>query len=80
MQVVIALVLNPEGFPSAYEAIPDNASDKTTLADFLDNIEQQYGKTDWIWIMDRGIPTVQTLEKMLQSDPLVSYLVGTPRV
>jgi len=79
VQVVIALIVTPEGFPLAYEVMPGNTSDKTTLADFLDNIEQQYGKTDRIWIMDRGIPTEQTLEKMRHSDPPVSYLVGTPR-
>ncbi|MGD8595014.1 MAG: IS1634 family transposase [Gammaproteobacteria bacterium] len=79
VQVVIALIVTPEGFPLTYEVMPGNTSDKTTLADFLDSIEQQYGKTDRIWIMDRGIPTEQSLEKMRHSDPPVSYLVGTPR-
>ena len=79
VQVVIALIVTPEGFPLAYEVMPGNTSDKTTLADFLEKIEQQYGKTDRIWIMDRGIPTEQTLEKMRHSDPPVFYLVGTPR-
>jgi hypothetical protein len=79
VQVVIALIVTPEGFPLAYEVMPGNTSDKTTLADFLEKIEQQYGKTDRIWIMDRGIPTEQTLEKMRHSDPPVCYLVGTPR-
>jgi len=40
VQVVIALIVTPEGFPLAYEVMPGNTSDKTTLADFLDNIEQ----------------------------------------
>jgi transposase len=56
-----------------------NTTDKTTLADFLKKIETQYGKADRIWIMDRGIPTEDTLEQMRQSDPPVSYLVGTPQ-
>jgi hypothetical protein len=78
-QVVIAVVLSPEGFPLAYEVMPGNTSDKTTLRRFLEKIQTQYGKAQRIWIMDRGIPTEETLQEMRQSDPPVSYLVGTPR-
>jgi len=78
-QVVIAVVLSPEGFPLAYEVMPGNTSDKTTLRLFLEKIQTQYGKAHRIWIMDRGIPTEETLQEMRQSDPPVSYLVGTPR-
>ena len=78
-QVVIAVVLSPEGFPLAYEIMPGNTSDKTTLKLFLQKIQTQYGKAKRIWIMDRGIPTEETLQDMRQSDPPVSYLVGTPR-
>ena len=56
-QVVIAVVLTPEGFPLAYEIMPGNTSDKTTLKLFLEKIQNQYGKAKRIWIMDRGIPT-----------------------
>ena len=79
VQVVIALIVTPEGFPLAYEVMPGNTSDKTTLKDFLQRIERQYGKAQRIWVMDRGIPTEQTLEQMRQSDPPVLYLVGTPK-
>ena len=79
VQVVIALIVTPEGFPIAYEVLPGNTTDKTTLADFLKKIETQYGKADRIWIMDRGIPTEDTLRQMRQCDPPVSYLVGTPK-
>lgn len=79
VQVVIALIVTPEGFPIAYEVLSGNTTDKTTLADFLKKIETQYGKADRIWIMDRGIPTEETLRQMRQSDPPVSYLVGTPK-
>jgi len=78
-QVVIAVVLTPEGFPLAYEIMPGNTSDKTTLHAFLQKIETQYGKANRIWIMDRGIPTEPTLERMRKSDPPIGYLVGTPR-
>ncbi|HKI70523.1 MAG TPA: IS1634 family transposase [Verrucomicrobiae bacterium] len=78
-QLVIAVVLSAEGFPLAYETMPGNTSDKTTLKAFLEKIQTQYGKARRIWIMDRGIPTEETLEQMRQSDPPVGYLVGTPR-
>jgi hypothetical protein len=78
-QVVIAVVLSPEGFPLAYEIMPGNTSDKTTLKLFLQKIQAQYGQAERIWVMDRGIPTEETLKEMRQSDPPVSYLVGTPR-
>lgn len=79
LQVVIALIVTPEGFPLAYEVMPGNTSDKTTLGDFLHKIETQYGKSERVWVMDRGIPTEATLEQMRSSDPPVCYLVGTPK-
>ena len=77
VQVVIALIVTPEGFPVAYEVMPGNTSDKTTLPDFLRKIEAQYGKMNRLWIMDRGIPTEDALEQMRTEG--ASYLVGTPR-
>ncbi len=79
VQVVIALVVTPEGLPLAYEVLAGNTADSTTLRDFLDRIERQYGKARRIWVMDRGIPTEAVLELMRQADPPVSYLVGTPK-
>lgn len=79
VQVVIALIVTPEGFPIAYEVLAGNTSDKTTLREFLHKIETQYGKAERIWVMDRGIPTEEGLAEMRQSDPPVYYLVGTPK-
>ena len=79
VQVVIALVVTPQGFPLAYEVMAGNTKDSTTLQEFLDKIEKQYGKAQRIWLMDRGIPTEKVLEQMRQSDPPVKYLVGTPK-
>ncbi|HEY2919335.1 MAG TPA: IS1634 family transposase [Candidatus Binatia bacterium] len=79
VQVVIALIVTPEGFPLAYEVLAGNTSDRTTLREFLNKIETQYGKAERIWVMDRGIPTEQVLTEMRQSDPPVYYLVGTPK-
>ena len=79
VQVVIALVVTPQGFPLAYEVMAGNTSDRTTLAGFLRKIEDQYGRSDRVWIMDRGIPTEETLASMRDGDPPVRYLVGTPK-
>jgi transposase len=79
VQVVIALVVTPEGLPLAYEVLPGNTSDKTTLRGFLDRIENQYGKARRIWLMDRGVPTEATLAEMRAADPPVQYVVGTPK-
>ena len=79
VQVVIALIVTPEGFPIAYEVLPGNTSDKTTLRDMLCKIEAQYGKANRTWVMDRGIPTEEVLAEMRAAEPPVSYLVGTPK-
>jgi hypothetical protein len=79
VQVVIALIVTPEGFPLAYEVLPGNTADNTTLRTFLHKIETQYGKAQRIWVMDRGIPTEDVLAEMRQADPPVHYLVGTPK-
>jgi hypothetical protein len=78
-QVVIALVVTPDGLPLAYEVLPGNTADCKTLRAFLDKIEQQYGRARRIWVIDRGIPTEAVLAEMRASDPPVQYLVGTPK-
>ena len=79
VQIVIALIVTPEGLPLAYEVLPGNTSDSTTLRAFLARIERQYGKAQRVWCMDRGIPTEALLQEMRHSDPPVQYLVGTPK-
>jgi transposase len=79
VQVILALVVTPEGYPLAYEVLPGNTSDKTTLRGFLETIQRLYGKADRVWVMDRGIPTEAALEAMRTSDPPIHYLVGTPK-
>ena len=78
-QVVIALVVTPDGLPLAYEVLPGNTADSKTLRMFLAKIEQQYGRARRVWVMDRGIPTEAVLAEMRGSDPPVQYLVGTPK-
>jgi len=79
VQLIVALVMTPDGFPLAYEVLPGNTSDKTTLRGFLKKIEDQYGKAERVWVMDRGVPTEKILAEMRTSTPPVSYLVGTPK-
>ena len=78
-QVVLALVVTPEGLPLAYEVMPGNTQDKATLKDLMARLEALHGKADRIWLMDRGIPTEEQPTAMRASDPPVRYLVGTPR-
>ena len=79
VQVVIALIVTPDGFPLAYEVLPGNTADCKTLRSALQKIEARYGKAKRIWIMDRGIPSDEVLAEMRKADPPVSYLVGTPK-
>ena len=79
VQVVIALIVTPDGFPLAYEVMPGNTADKTTLRGFIQRIEAQYGKVGRTWLMDRGIPTEEMLAEMRASETPMHYLVGTPR-
>src|SRR5712692_2688668 len=78
-QVIVALVITPEGFPLAYEVLDGNRSDKTTLGEFLDQIEKLYGQARRVWLMDRGIPTEKLLTEIRAARPNTFYLVGTPR-
>jgi hypothetical protein len=79
VQVVVALVVTPEGLPLAYEMLPGNTADKTTLRAMLERIQQRHGKAERIWVMDRGIPTEAVLAELRASEPRVKYLVGTPK-
>jgi Transposase DDE domain len=77
VQVVIALIVTPEGFPLAYEVMAGNTLDKSTLPGFLEKIERQYGKAQRTWVMDRGVPTEAHLEEMRRRG--AQFLVGTPK-
>jgi hypothetical protein len=79
LQVVIALVITPDGFPLAYEVMPGNTSDRTTLPQFLAQVERTYGQARRVWVMDRGIPSEAILADMRASGRPTFYLVGTPK-
>jgi transposase len=79
LQLVIALVVTPDGFPLAYEVMNGNTSDRTTLRDFLKKVEDTYDKARRVWVMDRGIPSEAILKEMREPERQTFYLVGTPK-
>ncbi|MEE8500384.1 MAG: IS1634 family transposase, partial [Kiloniellales bacterium] len=79
VQVVIALIVTPEGFPLAYEVMAGNTADNTTLDEFLAKITALYGEAERTWVMDRGIPTEAALARMRGAKSPIHYLVGTPK-
>ena len=79
VQLVIALVVTPDGFPLAYEVMNGNTADRATLRDFLTKIETAYGKARRVWVMDRGIPSEAILQEMRAAEQQTFYLVGTPK-
>ena len=79
VQVVVALVVTPEGLPLAYEMFPGNTADKTTLCAMLAKIRARFGAAERIWVMDRGVPTEAILTELRREDSGVRYLVGTPK-
>jgi transposase len=76
-QLVLALIVNPEGFPFSYEVFNGNRADVTTLEVILRMVERKYGKARRIWVMDRGIVSEANLAAIRKRDG--QYLVGTPR-
>jgi len=76
-QLVIALIVNREGFPFSYETFDGNRADVTTLETMLRMVERKYGKARRIWVFDRGIVSEENLAAIRQRGG--HYLVGTRR-
>src|SRR5436190_9819055 len=76
-QMVIALIVNEEGFPFSYETFDGNRADVSTMETILRMVERKYGKARRIWVMDRGIVSEANLEAIRKRGG--QYLVGTPR-
>jgi transposase len=77
LEVVVALVVTPEGFPVAYEVFDGDTADVTTLEEIVDKIETKYGMRGRVWVFDRGIVSEDNLQDLRQRGAF--YLVGTPR-
>jgi len=76
-QLVLALIVTPEGFPLTYEVFPGNRLDRTTLEHILDTIEKKFGQARRLWVFDRGIVSEENLELLRARG--AHYLVGTPK-
>jgi len=76
-QMVIALIVNSEGFPFSYETFDGNRADVSTVETILRMVERKYGKARRIWIFDRGIVSEENLAAIRRRGG--QYLVGTPR-
>jgi transposase len=76
-QLIIALVVSPEGFPLSYEVFAGNRADVSTLEEMLEAVERKYGRARRVWIFDRGIVSEENLQRLRRRG--ASYLVGTPR-
>jgi transposase len=76
-QMVIALIVNSEGFPFSYETFDGNRADVSTMETILRMVERKYGKARRIWVFDRGIVSEENLEAIRKREG--HYLVGTPR-
>ena len=76
-QLVIALIVNPEGFPLSYEIFDGNRADVTTLEAMVRLVERKYGRARRVWVFDRGIVNEENLALLRRRGG--QYLVGTPR-
>lgn len=76
-QVVIALIVNEEGFPLSYETFDGNRADVTTLEVVMRMVERKYGRARRVWVFDRGVVSEENLVALRRRQG--QYLVGTPR-
>lgn len=76
-QVCIALVVSRCGMPVGYEVFAGNTADVTTVKGIVELMESRYGKSDRIWVMDRGMTSEDNLEFLRQKNR--RYIIGTPK-
>jgi transposase len=77
LQVCIGLVVTEDGLPLGYEVFEGNRHDSTTLKTIVETMERKYGKSQRIWVLDRGIVSEENL-RMLR-ERAGRYIVGTPK-
>ena len=76
-QLVLALIVNPDGFPFSYEVFDGNRADVTTVEAILRTVERKHGKARGVWIFDRGVVSEENLVAIRKRGG--EYLVGTTR-
>jgi transposase len=76
-QVCIGLVVSRCGMPLGYEVFSGNTTDVTTVEHIVTTMEKRYGKSDRIWVMDRGMVSEGNIDFLQESGR--RYIVGTPK-
>jgi transposase len=77
LQVVLAVIVNIDGFPLSYETFDGNRADVTTLETVMRMVERKYGQARRVWVFDRGIVSDANLAAIRRRGG--QYLVGTRR-
>lgn len=77
LQVCLGLVVTEEGLPLGYEVFEGNRHDSKTVETIVEAMERKYGRSQRIWVMDRGMVSEQNLEMLRQRGG--RYIVGTPK-
>ena len=68
-QIVVALVVTRDGFPLAHRTFAGNTQDLKTVQTIVTEIETQFGKSQRIWVMDRGMISDESLKFLGESGP-----------
>ena len=76
-QVCIGLVVSSCGMPLGYEVFAGNTADVTTVEHIVAMMERRYGKSNRVWVMDRGMVSDENIEFLKQDDR--RYIVGTSK-
>ena len=76
-QIVLALIVTREGFPLAHVTLAGNTQDLQTVETIVTTVEERFGKSQRVWVMDRGMISAETLKFLGQSGR--RYLLATRR-
>jgi transposase len=76
-QIVLAMVVSREGFPLAHYTLVGNTKDVQTVRRVVGEIEARFGKSQRVWVMDRGMISEDTL--VFLGEPDRRYVMATRR-
>jgi transposase len=76
-QIVLAMVVTPDGFPVYHEVFAGNTNDATAFPGIVETMESRFGTARRVWVLDRGIASKENLAFLRGRQQ--SFLVGTPR-
>lgn len=76
-QVVVAMMVTRDGFPMAHHTYRGNLRDVEALKSVVDDFERRFGKSQRIWVLDRGFASAENLAYLAAAGR--RYLVGAKR-